>query len=90
MTADLGEFELTLRIYADDGAWTAECVELDVASFGGTIEEALDNVKDAVNLYLETAIDERQIDRVLRESGVKQSVTSSPCEPSAELPSSRS
>jgi predicted RNase H-like HicB family nuclease len=39
-----------------EGAWyVALCPEVDVASQGRTIEEALHNLKEAVGLYLTTA-----------------------------------
>lgn len=39
-----------------EGAWyVALCPELDVASQGHTLEEALANLREAVQLYVETA-----------------------------------
>jgi predicted RNase H-like HicB family nuclease len=38
-----------------DGGFTAFCPELDVASQGGTVEEATANLREAVELFLETA-----------------------------------
>jgi len=35
--------------------YVAICPELDVASQGGTVEEARANLRDAVELFLETA-----------------------------------
>ncbi len=35
--------------------YVALCPELDIASQGKTIENAVDNLKEAVKLYLETA-----------------------------------
>lgn len=37
-----------------EGKWYVSwCPELDVASKGGTIEEAIENLKEAIELYLE-------------------------------------
>ena len=33
--------------------YVAQCLNVDVSSFGETIEEAIDNLKKAVELYLE-------------------------------------
>ncbi len=33
--------------------YVAQCLNVDVSSFGETIEEAIDNLKEAVELYLE-------------------------------------
>jgi predicted RNase H-like HicB family nuclease len=40
---------------ADEGGFCAVCPELDVASQGETEEEALEMVKEAVELLLQTA-----------------------------------
>ena len=43
-------------IIEKEGRWdVALCPELDVASQGRTIEQALRNLKEAVGLYLQTA-----------------------------------
>lgn len=42
-------------IITKDGNWyVAHCVELDVVSQGKTIEEAEKNLKEAVELYIES------------------------------------
>lgn len=45
-------------ISKEEGEYVALCPELDVASQGDSIEEALSNLKEAVELYLE---DEKDI-----------------------------
>jgi predicted RNase H-like HicB family nuclease len=43
----------TARMWKE-GDWTiAQCVEVDVASHGRTEREALDHLKEAIELYLE-------------------------------------
>lgn len=37
----------------EEGGWVAHCPELDVVSQGDTVEEALANIKEAVEVYLE-------------------------------------
>ena len=51
------EFVFTGIIYKEDDQYSAICAELDVASEGSTVEEASDNLLEAVTLYLETAIE---------------------------------
>lgn len=46
---------LTATIWEEDGAYVSKCSELQVASCGGTPENALQNLKEAVELYLENA-----------------------------------
>jgi predicted RNase H-like HicB family nuclease len=43
----------TAVIYKEDELYVAECPEVGTASQGSTIEEALANLKEATELYLE-------------------------------------
>lgn len=40
-------------IHKEDGWYVAECPEVGTASQGKTVEEAIDNLKEATELYLE-------------------------------------
>jgi predicted RNase H-like HicB family nuclease len=42
-------------IYREHGGYVALCPELDVASQGASVEEASANLREAVELFLETA-----------------------------------
>jgi predicted RNase H-like HicB family nuclease len=42
-------------IYREDGGYVALCPELDVASQGDSVEEASSNLREAVELFIETA-----------------------------------
>ena len=46
---------LTATIRREDDGFVALCPELDIASQGGSIEEARANLKEAVELFLESA-----------------------------------
>jgi predicted RNase H-like HicB family nuclease len=46
---------LTATIWEEDGVYVSKCPELGVASCGDTPEEAMRNLKEAVELYLENA-----------------------------------
>ena len=46
---------LTATIWREDDGYVALCSELDVASQGGSVEEARTNLKEAVELFFETA-----------------------------------
>lgn len=50
-----------------EGGYSAFCPELGVASQGETIEEAEANLKEACELYVESAKDVGMLDRVLEE-----------------------
>lgn len=50
------EIILTVSLIKEqDDGYSAICTDLDVASQGETIEEAMQNVKEAIELYLESA-----------------------------------
>ncbi len=56
---------LTCVIEREGSGYIAQCPELDVASQGGSIEQARANLVEAVELFLETA-DETEIAQRLR------------------------
>jgi predicted RNase H-like HicB family nuclease len=56
--------QLTAIIEKEGNSYVSLCPELDIASQGDTIEEARNNLKEALELFFETAssqeIEERQ------------------------------
>jgi len=64
---------LTHRVYHDDetGQWVSECPELDVASCGDTMEEAFENITDAVELYLNGLEEDGELERIFRERSIR-------------------
>ena len=44
---------LTAAIHREGDAYVAQCLEFDVASCGDTFEEAVANIREAMELYLE-------------------------------------
>ena len=55
---------LTAIIHKEEDMYVALCPELDIASQGYTIEEAKDNLKEAISLFLECASQEEIEERV--------------------------
>ena len=43
--------KFTARIWQEDECFIAQCIEVDVASQGKTEDEALDNLRDALELH---------------------------------------
>jgi predicted RNase H-like HicB family nuclease len=66
----MGYVVLTLRAYPEGKQWVSECLELGVTSCGHTIEEALENIRDAVAVYLDAIQEQGEIARIFRERGV--------------------
>ncbi len=40
-------------LYKEEPYYVAQCLNVDVSSFGGTREEAVANIREAVELYFE-------------------------------------
>lgn len=59
--------------YKKNNHYVAVCPEFDVSSFGDTVEEANENLKEAIMLYLE-GIDELKIrDQIFKEKSIQAS-----------------
>ncbi len=54
-------------VYKEGAHYVSQCLNVDVASFGDTAEQAIANLKEALELYFEDApaTDYQQIDEVL-------------------------
>jgi predicted RNase H-like HicB family nuclease len=61
------KFSLTAVIQRSEKYFVALCPELDVVSQGKTVEEARNNITEAVELFLETASSEELKQRLHRE-----------------------
>lgn len=48
-------FEYTAVVWKEEKSYVSKCPELGVASCGDTFEEAVNNLKEAVELYIENA-----------------------------------
>jgi predicted RNase H-like HicB family nuclease len=63
---------LTVIIQAEGGGFVALCPQLDVCSQGDTVEEARTNVREALELFFETASPEEVSRRLSNEVYVTQ------------------
>lgn len=45
--------KIQYTLYREESDYVAQCLDFDISSFGATREEALLNLKEAVELYLE-------------------------------------
>ena len=61
------EYNFTAIIEREDEMYVSLCPELDIASQGNSIEEARDNLKEAVELFLETASESERKHRIHNE-----------------------
>lgn len=60
-------YQLTAIIEREGNGYVSLCPELDVASQGDTIEEARENLREALELFLETASKEEMDERLHEE-----------------------
>ena len=49
------KYKMTAIIEKEGDGYTALCPEIDIASQGDTVEQARDNLKEALELFFETA-----------------------------------
>lgn len=56
--------QFTAIIEREGDGYVALCPEIDIASQGDTIEEARDNLAEAIELFFETADDSEIVNRV--------------------------
>ena len=71
--------ELSLNDRKEKNQYVSWCPELDVASCGDTVEEATSNLRDAIDLYVETLADEKELINVLQERDIRVVSESEPC-----------
>jgi predicted RNase H-like HicB family nuclease len=62
----MARFHLTAIIEREGADYVALCPELDIASQGETVEQARDNLAEAVELFLECA-DESEVQSRLKD-----------------------
>ncbi|HET7673306.1 MAG TPA: hypothetical protein VFK11_02220 [Candidatus Saccharimonadales bacterium] len=46
-------YALNSVVYKEDKHFVSQCLDVDVASFGGSEKEALENLREALELYFE-------------------------------------
>jgi len=49
------KIRLNIPIWEEEGVYVSRCQEREIASCGDTPQEALDNIREAINLYFENA-----------------------------------
>jgi len=64
--------QLTAIIEREEGGYVSLCLEVDIASQGNTIEEARENLREALELFFETASPEEIRTRLHAEVYVTQ------------------
>ena len=63
------DLSIKVEIFKENDLYVALSPELNVSSFGETIDEAKDSIKEAIELFLEECREMGTLDEVLEESG---------------------
>ena len=48
-------YYLSVTIWEEEGVYVSKCVEIEVARCGDTPKEALENIREAIDIYLKNA-----------------------------------
>lgn len=72
------KFRLPAGVKKKGRIFISQCPLLDVHSQGGTCAQALDNLHEAVKLFLQSCLERGTLERVLRESGFASAADSGP------------
>lgn len=67
------KIELHIDYFEEDGTIIALCPELQVSSFGDTLVEAENSIKEAIDLFFEGCESLGTLNEVLEESGFSKS-----------------
>ena len=65
------DIALRIEIFREGNQYVSLCPELNVSSFGNTIIEARNAIKEAIELFLEECKEMDTLEEVLEESGFK-------------------
>ncbi len=63
---------ITVSVVQDDDVYISHCLDYDIASQGSSSQEAIDNIKEAVTLFLELASPQEIQSRLERRGHIEQ------------------
>jgi predicted RNase H-like HicB family nuclease len=66
-----GYISIGVVVTREGNQYSSWCPELDIASCGDNPEEAIENLNDALELYITTLKEEGELESVLKERGIK-------------------
>lgn len=66
------DIDFTTHIFKEGDTYVAYVPELDLSSCGGTADEARNNIRDAVQGFLETCQEMGTLDEILGEAGYRR------------------
>lgn len=60
----------SVLVRKEGNQYSSWCPELDVASCGDNVEQACENLKDAINCFLESYLEIGELEQFLNEKGI--------------------
>jgi len=66
-----GQITVTFLVYQEDDQYAAECRELGTTSCGDTLDEAFENIQEAVSLHLETLDELGELEAFIQKRGIQ-------------------
>ncbi len=69
-TGELAFFNYSVLVRQEGKSYASWCPELDVASSGDTVEQACENLRDAVACFVDTYAELGELARMLKERGL--------------------
>lgn len=61
----LARYEVTAAIFKEGKQWVSRCEELNVSSCGRTVDEAFGNLQDALEVYMDTLEEHKEVEHLL-------------------------
>ena len=83
---EYGVVTLTGIIEKEGNQYVSHCRELGVASCGDTIDEALTNLDDAIQVHIDALVETGELLRVFRERNIRIDLQPSQDEPLIRVP----
>ena len=76
--AKVGDYIIVSGVakHADEGGFVSTCPELDIASQGESVEEAFENLGDAIPEFVSALLDAGELDGYLSSHGVVFTISS--------------
>lgn len=67
----VGYIAVDIVVTREDNQYSSWCPNLDIASCGDSADEAVKNLSDALEIYLNTLEEEEERERVFEERGIR-------------------
>jgi predicted RNase H-like HicB family nuclease len=67
--------KLPIKVFPENGEYTASCPALRITSGGDSEEKAMQNVKEAINLFVEVCLEDGTLEKALIKLGWRKRIS---------------